>query len=884
MAASENPRVNKLIELEVSGRIKPEHQQELDTYRAQGVAPKKAAGAGTEGERKASAFLSRALGSNRSYEDTGLGPRNIVTQNLSDSFPNLSNTVINSDNRQVADSAQDEFIAASLRQDSGAAIPPDEMERQRRIYFPMPGDAPAVIEQKRQARLRAIDGLVQSAGSGITATQKEYLTRIQDDLRAAVTGDKPAGAVEGEATENVTGNTAEAAGAAIDKAIDKAVGIDPPSPTTPDGTQPDGSLRVTIKGPGMGGGDPRLKDPKFAAGLEAILNNPNATRDDIAAYWAANGGAPKNASMQGAPLSEERGKGDFQESSSALIRGATNTLTLGLDDEIAAGAKTLFDGGTMRDNLLAERATNRYDEEYNPGARIAGQVGAGFALPVGAARSAAALGGRAAAYGGGYGFGNTDGGLPERLGGALTGAAIGGATGAGLGLAGQGVAALNARRGAGNVEGRAVLEAGQRQGIDVMPADVGGPFVRGATAGAAQMPGSMIPVRNAAKRVTEQALGARDRIAGSVGVPVEIEAAGEAAKAGAGKYIETSGKQGSAFYTRAQRLAGDVRPVAQRAIDTLDANLAELSDTATTSAPVIAGLERLGLDLTNPSGLSVDALRRLRTNVRAEASTEGLRGTDYQRRASQVLDAISEDIAAALPSDKARAAFRTADTHWKERLDIIDDVLTPIIGKEGDKAGEQVIQALNSAAKGNSARLGAFVRSLPAEESATVRATIISQLGRASAGAQDDVGGAFSLPQFLTHWNQMQPGAKRALFDDQTRAALDDLAKVANGTKQAQRYTNTSNSAGSIAIGSLSTGATGLLSLATLGKVLAAQYAGGRLLASPAFARWLAKAPNAANPGAHVNALATVAAREPAIAQEVLGLQAQLKSASGAPR
>ena len=101
------PRINKLIELEVSGRIKPEHQTELDTYGAQGLAPKKAGGAGTEGERKASAFLSRALGANRSYEETGVGPRGLIHEALSDAAPNLTNVAINSSDRKVANSAQD---------------------------------------------------------------------------------------------------------------------------------------------------------------------------------------------------------------------------------------------------------------------------------------------------------------------------------------------------------------------------------------------------------------------------------------------------------------------------------------------------------------------------------------------------------------------------------------------------------------------------------------------------------------------------------------------------------------------------------------------------------------------------------------------------------
>lgn len=40
-APSNSPRISKLLELEVRGVIKPEHQQELERYRAQGLAPRK---------------------------------------------------------------------------------------------------------------------------------------------------------------------------------------------------------------------------------------------------------------------------------------------------------------------------------------------------------------------------------------------------------------------------------------------------------------------------------------------------------------------------------------------------------------------------------------------------------------------------------------------------------------------------------------------------------------------------------------------------------------------------------------------------------------------------------------------------------------------------
>lgn len=121
-----------------------------------------------EGEDKAGSFLIRALGANNQYRAVDPGPRSWLGQVLADTAPNFLNSlpsaIGNSPRRQISDSAQEEFVAASLRQDSGAAIPDEELERQRRIYFPMPGDGPSVIRQKENARNRAIEGLKMSAG------------------------------------------------------------------------------------------------------------------------------------------------------------------------------------------------------------------------------------------------------------------------------------------------------------------------------------------------------------------------------------------------------------------------------------------------------------------------------------------------------------------------------------------------------------------------------------------------------------------------------------------------------------------------------------------------------------------------------------------------
>ena len=65
---------------------------------------------------------------------------------------------------QKHEQAKSQFITAMLRQESGAAISPEEFTRYDREYFPQVGDDPSVIEQKRQMRQIAIDGMKKGAG------------------------------------------------------------------------------------------------------------------------------------------------------------------------------------------------------------------------------------------------------------------------------------------------------------------------------------------------------------------------------------------------------------------------------------------------------------------------------------------------------------------------------------------------------------------------------------------------------------------------------------------------------------------------------------------------------------------------------------------------
>lgn len=68
--------------------------------------------------------------------------------------------------QQQIEQAQRDFVNSVLRQESGAAISSGEFDNARNQYFPLPGDSPEVIAQKKNNRQLAINGFKISAGPG----------------------------------------------------------------------------------------------------------------------------------------------------------------------------------------------------------------------------------------------------------------------------------------------------------------------------------------------------------------------------------------------------------------------------------------------------------------------------------------------------------------------------------------------------------------------------------------------------------------------------------------------------------------------------------------------------------------------------------------------
>ena len=154
----------------------------------------------TEGQGKASNFYRRTFSANQDIDRLGLEPDSLIGQIGYENVPTLTR-MLSSDKRNAYRSAVENFIAATLRLESGAAIGQNEFEKQYRIFFPGPDAGPEEIEQKRRARALAINALKAEAGPGAKqaeldlAAQGYTVPGIND--REAVTGapveERPAG-------------------------------------------------------------------------------------------------------------------------------------------------------------------------------------------------------------------------------------------------------------------------------------------------------------------------------------------------------------------------------------------------------------------------------------------------------------------------------------------------------------------------------------------------------------------------------------------------------------------------------------------------------------------------------------------------------------------
>lgn len=92
---------------------------------------------------------------------------------------------------QKFDQARRDFVNAILRRESGAVISEQEFDNANKQYFPVPGDGPEVIAQKRRNRETAIEGLRVGSGPGAAYVDRAGGDKAQGGGLADVIRDLP---------------------------------------------------------------------------------------------------------------------------------------------------------------------------------------------------------------------------------------------------------------------------------------------------------------------------------------------------------------------------------------------------------------------------------------------------------------------------------------------------------------------------------------------------------------------------------------------------------------------------------------------------------------------------------------------------------------------
>ncbi len=872
-----NPRLVKLIELESAGRIKPEHQAELDAYRARNIVttPK----ALSEGEAKTTNFYNSALGAENEWKalesNPELAPGTQPVGVMGDLARHvLPANVVNSNTsgaRQRAQQAKENFIRASLRLESGAAIGAEEFERQNRIFFPQTGDTPEMLLQKGRARQTTIEGFKIGSGPG---------SRQVDRLRE----DDPAGA-------NVQVAPAQTIGGFKDE-----LPTEPMTQLKPEDKQAYFALARTAKSPGeiVGFMADRgfMMDPARA---KAIID----FRDKH--------GQISDAVQYQKPKPVDLGDG----ATGAALRGAGDTVTFGGLDEGGALVDTLLgkggEGGfkdRLYRNIDYNRAVMEGDAENHPVARFTEQLAGGVAIPFGAgARTASEIGRVGALSGAAYGYGSGEGGVLDRVPGALSGAAAGGVGGYALGrlapAVGGALSRVVGQPSAARTEANVLAQAAERQNVPMMAADLR-PGARNATTFLEASPGGAGPIQSRMAAGNDALEAAVTRVGG--GTAQTPENIGSMVQNAGRRAISWSRGVKNDMYTRAERLAPNVTVQSTGALAAVDRHIAELSETPNANQGLLRLMEDLRGDLVDttssagaftPRSLSIGAVRNLRTAMRGEIGTRNLTMTDAERRVSQVIDAASSDITGALQASnpRAAAAYQRADQFYAQRQRYITDVIQNYTGpRDRPMSGEQTYQRIMALTGpgGDRRKLVQSMRALNVDERADVASTVAAQLGRRTP--EDD----FSPGRFVTQAEKMTPGARVAVFGQEGADAVEDLIRIASAKRDTGNSLNRSQSGKVGAYNSFLTGTMGLLGAGggyaatggAGGAVMGAMAAGtakatalnlsARLLTNPTFVRWLGRAPAANTPAqveGQVRRLSNIAVRQPAIRAEVEQLQ-----------
>lgn len=384
-------------------------------------------------------------------------------------------------------------------------------------------------------------------------------------------------------------------------------------------------------------------------------------------------------------------------------------------------------------------------------------------------------------------------------------------------------------------EGQRVAVAAQRAGVD-MP--------RGATSDAmivqqaarmnANVPSGGVPLRQASERAIGQLDDAARRVQRNLG-------GGDRAAAGAGVRADVENTVRNTFAARVGRRyeAVDelVRPDVTR----------PLRATKTVVDDIMGRRGQAGLPgegqavrqvreaVARREGLTYQGVKDLRTSIgemmdNLSLAPQGMSQGELRR----IYGALTDDLRATVEragGRRALGAFNEAN-RFAEIIARERKALNNILRVQSDEAVTDRLVALAGQTSRANMRDLRRVKSAVTEDTwRELGSAVISRMGR-------DADDAFSPRRFLTAYGKLSPAGKRALFDDATAQALDDLATVSRRFRQLDEFANPSGTGQQVMFAGAGAGL--VTEPITTLSALGGSYLLSRLLAKPTSARQVA--------------------------------------------
>lgn len=120
----------------------------------------------TEAQANAGGYLGRMERADAMLTQFAQGKDGVTGGETTSAIANAlpGGNMLRSEKQQQVRQAQEDWVRAKLRKESGAVIGEDEMAREIKTYFPQMGDGPKVIAQKEAARATAREAMALGAG------------------------------------------------------------------------------------------------------------------------------------------------------------------------------------------------------------------------------------------------------------------------------------------------------------------------------------------------------------------------------------------------------------------------------------------------------------------------------------------------------------------------------------------------------------------------------------------------------------------------------------------------------------------------------------------------------------------------------------------------